>query len=110
MSFELIEDAVNEVSDRDASWWPFLWLRPRKDENLSLGRLVLLAALYGAPFSAALGALLACLAPHARTAIAGMMATLPLVFLAVTTGLVGPMWNRRAERIRRRERGGLERR
>ena len=30
MSLDELEEAVNEITDKDWSWWPFLWLRPAK--------------------------------------------------------------------------------
>jgi hypothetical protein len=102
MSIELLEEVVNEVSDSDRSWWPFLWLRPAKHVELSLRRLVTIAVLYGGPMSALVGTLLVLLVPHARPAVPGVMTGVAAVFLFVPTVVIGPMWNRRAKRLGRR--------
>jgi len=104
MSLDHLEEAINEVTDKDRSWWPFLWLRPEKHVALSLPRLFVISLLYGLPLGA-LSALLVTLAePRARANAAPLLALFPLAFFFFATVVIGPMWNRRAERLRRRTR------
>jgi hypothetical protein len=107
MSMDQLEEAVNEVSDKDWSWWPFLWLRPEKQEHLSLGRVASVSMLYGVPASVllALGIKLqyaASLAEHVATGL-----VFPLLFLLFGSAVVAPMWNRRADRLRARSAAGF---
>lgn len=107
MSMDQLEAAVNEVSDKDWSWWPFLWLRPEKQAHLSLGRVASLSVLYGAPASVllALGIRLqyaASLPEHVATAL-----FFPLLLLLFGSVVVAPMWNRRADRLRARSAAGF---
>ena len=102
MPLQQIEEAVNEVSDRDWSWWPFIWLRPEQHVDLSLARVVALAVLYGVP-SSILMAFAVCLfrAPSIPE-LAQAATSFPLLFLFVGSVVVAPMWNRRADRLRAR--------
>ena len=105
MSFDILEKAINEISDKDWSWWPFLWLRPEKHDRFSLRRVVAIAILYGLPCSGLVCLLLRRLAPHAPYATQALFAAalvFPLMFLFIGSVVVGPMWNRRAARIRAR--------
>ena len=97
-----LEEAVNELTDKDWSWWPFLWLRPEKHAPLSLARVASLSLLYGVPASV-LMALVANLHPEHAPSMAESVfaiAVFPLLFLFIGSVLVAPMWNRRAERMR----------
>ncbi len=100
MSLELLEKVVNEVSDKDLSWWPFLWLRPEKDADFSLKRLVSFALLYGLPSGALFSLVIAFGHPEARSAAPMLVGAFPLLLLFFGSVVVGPMWNRRAERLR----------
>jgi hypothetical protein len=104
MSLDLLEQAINEVTDKDWSWWPFLWLRPEKHVQLTLARVVSMAILYGLPLAAALSLTLALARPLARGAVPSIMLALPLLFLFAGSVVVAPMWNRRADRLRSRGR------
>lgn len=42
-------DAMNRVSDVDAGWWPFLHLRPARNERMDNRRLARMALSYGVP-------------------------------------------------------------
>jgi len=91
-----LERLANVLNDWDANWWPFLFLRPRRETRLGVGRVLLLAALYGA-FVGTLGNLvfLACgrkVHPF----------ELPLAATAgcfVLYSLFAHFWNRRAARL-----------
>ena len=47
--WQALEDAINGLSDQDAGWWPFLFLRPDPSERMTSRRVLLLAILYGLP-------------------------------------------------------------
>jgi hypothetical protein len=102
MSIDLLEEVVNDVSDRDWSWWPFLWLRPEKHAHLSLVRVMSLSVLYGVPSSVLVGWGITL---HRAASVQELLfagAAFPLLFLFTGSVLVAPMWNRRAERLRAR--------
>jgi hypothetical protein len=105
-----LEDAVNELSDKDWSWWPFLWLRPEKHADLSLMRVSVLAILYGVPSSLLLALVTRLQPAHAPTTPESTFAfaMFPLLFLFSGSVLVAPMWNRRAARLRGKSCTGQE--
>jgi hypothetical protein len=94
---ETLEKAINEVTDKDWSWWPFLWLRPDPHERLSLPRLAVVALLFGLPCGVCLATALSFAGPKAHPTF--FMAAFPMLLFFIATALVGPMWNRRAERL-----------
>lgn len=99
-----LESTVNDLSDRDWTWWPFLWLRPAKDSRLSRRRLGAMAILYGLPLSLMLCLALRATVPAARAedGASFAIAAVPFAFLLHVALVVGPMWNRRAARLARR--------
>jgi hypothetical protein len=100
MALDRLEDVVNEVSDRDWSWWPFLWLRPEKHADLSLARIVSLSVLYGVPSSVLMAfGIFLCRTPSVQEIVL-TSACFPLLFLFIGSVVVAPMWNRRADRLR----------
>ena len=100
MSLDAFEQAINEVTDKDWNWWPFLWLRPQKHAHLSLWRIVSIAALYGVPSAAIISLALAFARPGMRDQAAFVAVAVPLFFLFLSSAVIGPMWNRRAARLR----------
>lgn len=42
-----VERFLNWLSDKDAEWWPFLFMRPDRDQRMSNLRVLALAILYG---------------------------------------------------------------
>lgn len=100
MSFDILEKAINEISDKDWSWWPFLWLRPAQDARMSLPRLAAISLLYGVPFSALVMLALRHIQPFAAQQLFVAAIVFPMMFLLLGSTVVGPMWNRRAERMR----------
>jgi hypothetical protein len=99
-----LEAIVNDLSDKDWSWWPFLWLRPAREARLSRRRLVTMAVLYGLPLSLAFCLALRSAVPAARMDDGAWLTMLcvPFAFLLHLAVVVGPMWNRRAARLARR--------
>ena len=42
-----LETLVNWLSDMDREWWPFLFMRPEKEQRMNTARVFTLAGLYG---------------------------------------------------------------
>lgn len=101
-----LERLANHVNDTDHEWWPFLFLRPDRDERMSSARVALLAALYGVFIGVLVNVGL-------RLTQGGQVGCSPLVFPAATSlGFFAifrltfaASWNRRAERLARGGRG-----
>lgn len=97
---ENLENAVNEVSDKDWSWYPFLWLRPEPYERMTLPRLATISLLYGVPFGALMAVVISFADPARRATAPMFLAAFPMMLFFVASVFVGPMWNRRADRLR----------
>lgn len=102
MPLDSLEKTVNSVTDKDSAWWPFLWLRPHKHVSLTLDRLCMVAVLYGAPGGLLLATAYALVFPSKRETAPLIALAFPMLLLFVATVIIGPMWNRRAERLRKR--------
>jgi hypothetical protein len=102
MPLNAIEKSINAITDADSNWWPFLWLRPHKHVPLSLERLCMIAGLYGVPLGTATSIAVALAYPSERAMAPIAALVFPMLLLFVATAIVGPMWNRRAHRLRRR--------
>jgi hypothetical protein len=92
-----LEDAINDLNDSDAGWWPFLFLRPRPHERISSVRVALIAVLYGLP-----AGLLLCMAlkgsemqPHPLALVLVVL----LAFFSFYRLTFAWCWNRRAARL-----------
>jgi hypothetical protein len=103
-----LEGFANEMSDRDADWWPFLALRPDKDARMSTPRVALLAILYGSMLGA-IFQLIAALArwPWAVTQPLATPIVLSAVLFVVYRLTFAWAWNRRAERLKARRAAGF---
>jgi hypothetical protein len=85
-----IENFFNWISDMDASWWPFVALRPAKDETFTTLRYGLLMLAYVVPTGMVLFLLTGDLTwPFA----------MQLMFVVTFPPTFGVCWNRRAERL-----------
>jgi len=99
------DERLNEVSDCDAVWGPFVWLRPEKDRVFSVTRVLAIGALLGLSYGMLLniGIVSICRAAGQR---APSLATVPLllagIFFFGFQLTLGPAWNRRARLIVRR--------
>jgi hypothetical protein len=104
--FENLERFVNELSDADHAWWPFLFLRPAPRERFSSMRVVALAILYGVLPALGANVVARATGDHARTLhpLFFPLAT-PLLFFALFRFTVAACWNRRADRLARGMRG-----
>ncbi len=97
---EMLEELFNSVSDTKLSWWPFLFLRPRKSQRMTNARIFFIALLYG---------LVGGLAANILFRLDSRPEIHPLVFpVAATLGLFvfyrltfAYFWNARAARLAR---------
>lgn len=95
------ENHANSLNDSDAEWWPFLCLRLRPNERMSVFRTLLLAVAYAAP--AALLALVLGTVLGEPVEPSQLLVFAPVTVLAVFLLLqvsVAYSWNRRAARVR----------
>lgn len=99
MSIDDLEETINNVSDDDRSWWPFLWMRPEQHARFSLVKLAALALLYGLPVGGLAAIAIAWLEPVSRAEAPVAAAGFPLMFFLFGSVFIAPMWNRRAERL-----------
>ncbi len=95
-----LENAVNEVSDKDWSWYPFLWLRPEAHERITLQRLATMSLLYGLPLGVLMAIAMSFADATQRATTPMFVAAFPMMLFFVATVFVGPMWNRRADRMK----------
>lgn len=94
-----LERYTNKLNDWDLQWWPFLFLRPARDQRLGTGRVVLLALLYGL-FGGLLANVVFALAGQPHEPWAYPLLFTACLFLAYR-GIYAFCWNRRAERLQR---------
>lgn len=94
-----VEEMVNRISDMDAEWWPFLFLRPEIDQRLTDRRVAGIAVLYGVFVGMLANAGLAITHhSHAVHVAVFPLAATAAFFVAFRT-VVAHFWNRRAERL-----------
>jgi H+/Cl- antiporter ClcA len=93
------ENALNFMSDMDATWWPFGFLRPEQHEKMSNLRVLALAVLYGV-FAGMLGNVALKLAHEAHRVHSVLTFPLwtTLGFFMLYRFTFALAWNRRAER------------
>lgn len=104
------DDAINERSDQDWAWWPFLWVRPEKHERMSFARVAAMATLFGVPCGALASLLFAVAMRSTWTTLPLGMICFPLTLYLFGHFVVARAWNRRAVRVaaRRRLRGDTD--
>jgi len=99
------DERLNEVSDRDAVWGPFVWLRPEKNRCFSTLRVLAIGALLGLSYGMLMNIGIISICRIARQPLPSL-ATVPLllagIFFAGFQLTLGPAWNRRARLIVRR--------
>jgi hypothetical protein len=95
-----LEDALNELSDNDLGWWPFLFMRPRPHERMSERRVLALSALYALPVGlfGAIAIRNAYADPHPHPLLIPPLAV--LVFFTFFRATLAWAWNRRAARLK----------
>lgn len=95
-----LEDLVNTFSDRDREWWPFIGLRPAKDQRMKNRVILALAVVYGLLFGIAFNVIgaLAGLSIAQHQPWVAPLAMVTLLFGLYRTFFIWA-WNRRATRL-----------
>lgn len=104
-AFNRSDERLNEVTDRDAFWGPFIAFRPEKNRCFSHFRSLGLAATVGGVYGMLLnvGLTMIChLSGHHAPSIYGVPLVLTLTYLVGFQLTLGPAWNRRARLLIRR--------
>jgi hypothetical protein len=99
------DERLNEVSDKDALWGPFLSFRPEKSRCFTPLRVLGLAATFGGFYGLFLDFVLGTLcriSGHALPAPFGMPLLLTFTYFVGFQFTLGPAWNRRARLMLRR--------
>jgi hypothetical protein len=98
-----VEEFMNSLADQDWGWRPFLFLRPRKDQDMDNAVLLKMAVCFGPVIALFVFALRLVL--HRPLSLAGIMS---VMFGSVAKFIIGDkitvalFWNRRARRLRAR--------
>jgi len=101
-----IDGLANSLSDNDNEWWPFLSLRPETDQQLTWLRCLALTGLYCVPavlVAALTGALFSAAVPSLPTLLALIAGVWTAALVAFRWGVAGP-WNRRANDLHKNRR------
>jgi hypothetical protein len=100
-----LEQFVNDVSDLDREWWPFVFLRPRPEVRMTTLRVLALAALYGVLAGLFANVVVVATGEHPQTLNPFVFPVgTTLGFFAFYRLTFAVCWNRRAERMARGER------
>jgi Flp pilus assembly protein TadB len=86
-----IEDFMNWLSDMDWGWWPFLFLRPNKGQDMTTSHVAKMSLYYAFP----IGLILAVLSGDWWSVL--YMIVFFFLFYRLTFAY---FWNRRARRLR----------
>ncbi|HEX3774392.1 MAG TPA: hypothetical protein VHV51_08005 [Polyangiaceae bacterium] len=102
-----LDDFFTRFVDTDEHWGPLLFLRPRVNQSLSSARVLALSVLLGVAFGL-LGSILLALVARAADRPAIDVRVFPLTLTALYFVLCRatfvPAWNRRAQKLARRDR------
>ena len=92
---------LNSMTDRDQLWSPFLYLRPKKDENISFQHAGKIALYFGLSYGAVYDILSLLIKPEPNILHLLLVPILavPLYFAVFGLLFILP-WNARAERLR----------
>jgi len=92
---------MNDLTDMDWGWWPFLHLRPRREDYIDLRLLFRMCLHYGPIIALAfIGIDLAADDPVSIPTIVGYAIGCPLIFFVMYLISFAYFWNRRADRLR----------
>lgn len=98
-----VEEVANQLTDMDWGWWPFLYLRPRPHEPMTVRRVGLMALHFGPMFGVVLGGLALLQHPALRDAAVPVLVGAALVATALFFPLYlvtfARFWNIRAARL-----------
>jgi hypothetical protein len=104
-AFNHRDERLNEVTDRDALWGPFVGFRPEKNRCFSELRVLALALAVGSSYGLLLNlglALVLRLVGHHPPSVYGVPLLLTLTYFVGFRFTLGPAWNRRARLLARR--------
>ena len=98
---ERLERLANALSDSDWTWWPFLFLRPRRRDPMDTRRVIQIGIFFGPMFGLALLLGLENLRRYAdvRLGLVGI-ATATISAFSLYRMTFAVLWNRRAARLR----------
>jgi hypothetical protein len=98
----ILEAFITDISDEDRGWGPLLFLRPRQDQQMTAGRMLVFAVLVGGAFGM-LGSVLlagaAVMLQRPAPPVYAMPALLTVLYLGACRLFVAPAWNARARRL-----------
>jgi hypothetical protein len=97
---EELERLANWLNDRDAEWWPFLFMRPPPEHPITSLRVAALAVLYGAPAGAFADAWIALSGGSSRVHVLLVPLLVTAAFFVAFRVTLAFAWNRRASRMR----------
>jgi hypothetical protein len=99
-----LEDIMNSMTDKDWGWRPFLFLRPRRDEDICNITLLKMAACFG-PLIAALVLVVRFLLREPISAASAGVCIIAccIAFFVAYKFSFAISWNRRARRLRSSE-------
>ena len=97
----MIEDAINRLTDIDAGWWPFVRLRPARDQRMDNRRLLKMALHFGPPYGLLVFAwyLFVDFVPATPLAAAACVLGAIVFFFVTCKFTLAICWNRRAARL-----------
>ncbi len=99
--FDQLERLSNAFLDEDWTWWPFLFLRPRKRDPMNTRRVIQMGIYFGPMFGLALMLALENVRRYTdvRLGLVGI-ATATISVFSVYRMTIAVLWNRRAARLR----------
>jgi hypothetical protein len=95
------EDFMNRLTDIDLGWWPFLFLRPKKDQLIDTAALLNISIYFGVLYGAVFYCVWAIL-KRTGFSIASLLAHIvvfPIAFFVLYKCTFAVFWNRRARRL-----------
>jgi hypothetical protein len=104
-TFNQSDERLNQITDHDPFWGPFIAFRPEKNRYFSRFRALALATTVGGVYGALLNvglAVLCRLSGQHAPSIYGVPLVLTLTYLVGFQLTLGPAWNRRARLLVRR--------
>jgi hypothetical protein len=95
-----IEDVMNNLTDSDMSWWPFLFLRPAKNECMDNIVVAKMSFCFGILYSLVILTLLSVLGRSINMIFGGVLIIFFMViFFVLYRFIFSIFWNRRAKRL-----------
>jgi hypothetical protein len=99
--FDRLERLANSLLDNDWTWWPFIFLRPRRREAMNTRRVLWMTVYFGPMFGLAVMLAVANLRLYTEVQIDLRRLVLATIgAFAVYRMTFAVLWNRRASRLR----------